>query len=118
MNEITRLAETQNSNNLIIGEGVSFTGSIVVPNLAIINGKFEGEITSRKLIVETDGQVSGTSNASDIEVKGILKSTVRCSSLLTIHSTGRQQMFLPPATWLLLQWPCGHWFCTSFYLMI
>ena len=88
MNEITRLAESQNSNNLIIGEGVSFTGSIVVPNLAIINGKFEGEITSHKLIVETDGQVSGTSNASDIEVNGILKSTVRCSSLLTIHSTG------------------------------
>ncbi len=88
MNEITRLAENQNSNNLIIGEGVSFTGSIVVPDLAIINGKFEGEITSRKLIVETDGQVSGTSNASDIEVKGILKSTVRCSNLLTIHATG------------------------------
>jgi cytoskeletal protein CcmA (bactofilin family) len=88
MNEIKRIDEAHNSDNLIIGEGVSFTGSIEVPNLAIINGKFEGEITARKLIVDTDGHVSGTSNATDIEVKGVLKSTVLCSNLLTIHATG------------------------------
>jgi cytoskeletal protein CcmA (bactofilin family) len=88
MNQIPRLDDTNNFNNLMIGEGVSFTGSIAVPNLAIINGKFEGEITALKLIVDTEGEVSGTSTAADIEVKGVLKSTVLCSNLLTIHATG------------------------------
>lgn len=88
MNEITPPQATHASNDLIIGQGVRFTGSVVVPNLAIINGIFDGEITARQLIVETQGQVSGTSTATNIEVKGVLKSTVVCSNLLTISPTG------------------------------
>lgn len=88
MNEITEPQKNNPSNDLLIGKGVRFTGSVVVPNLAIINGIFDGEITARELIVEIDGQVSGTSSANNIEVKGVLKSTVICSNLLTISPTG------------------------------
>jgi cytoskeletal protein CcmA (bactofilin family) len=76
------------ANDLVIGKGVSFTGTVVVPNRAIINGTFNGELTARELIVEPDGVVSGTSTATDVEVKGVLKSTVICNNLLTIQSTG------------------------------
>jgi cytoskeletal protein CcmA (bactofilin family) len=88
MNEIKQTQEKNTSNDLIIGKGVRFTGTVVVPNLAIVNGIFDGEITARELIVEADGQVSGTSTATDIEVKGVLKSTVSCSNLLTIRASG------------------------------
>jgi cytoskeletal protein CcmA (bactofilin family) len=76
------------ANDLVIGKGVSFTGTVAVPNRAVINGTFNGELTARELIVEADGDMSGTSTATDIEVKGVLKSTVKCSNLLTIHATG------------------------------
>jgi cytoskeletal protein CcmA (bactofilin family) len=88
MYDMTTSLENNTSNDLIIGKGVHFTGTVLVPNLAIINGIFDGEITARELIVETDGQVSGTSTAKDIEVKGVLKSTVSCSNLLTIRASG------------------------------
>jgi cytoskeletal protein CcmA (bactofilin family) len=88
MNEITKPPHTNTSNDLIVGKGVRFTGIAVIPNLAIINGVFEGELTARELIVEVDGQVSGTIIASVVDVKGVLRSTVTCSNLLTIHATG------------------------------
>ena len=85
---IDQSQDTHKANDLIIGKGVSFTGSVVVPNRAVINGSFNGELTARELIVDADGVMSGTCNAMDIQVKGELKSTVFCSNLLTIHSTG------------------------------
>ena len=60
----------------------------MIPNRAIINGIFDGELTARELIVEVAGQVSGTIIATDVDVKGVLGSTVTCSNLLTIHATG------------------------------
>ena len=88
MNEITELPNTTTSNDLIVGKGVSFTGTAVIPNRAIINVIFDGELTARELIVEVAGQVSGTIIATDVDVKGVLVSTVTCSNLLTIHATG------------------------------
>jgi cytoskeletal protein CcmA (bactofilin family) len=88
MNEMTEHPHSDTSNDLIIGKGVRFTGSVVVPNRAIINGVFDGALTARELIVEADGQVLGTITATDVDVKGVLNSIVACSNLLTIHTTG------------------------------
>ena len=88
MNENTEVPYTNTSNDLIVGKGVCFTGIAVIPNRAIINGIFDGELTARLLIVDVDGQVSGNITASDVDVRGLLRATVACSSLLTIHATG------------------------------
>jgi cytoskeletal protein CcmA (bactofilin family) len=88
MNEITEPHNISTSNDLIVGKGVRFIGSASIPNRAIINGIFDGELTARELIVEADGQVSGTITATDVDVKGVLRSTTACSNLLTIRATG------------------------------
>jgi len=88
MNDITELPHTNASSDLIVGQGVRFTGTAAVPHRAIINGIFDGELTAHELIVEIDGQVSGTITANVVDVKGVVKSTVVCSHLLTIHATG------------------------------
>jgi cytoskeletal protein CcmA (bactofilin family) len=91
MNEYPKEAQQQATNtfnDLVIGKGVRFTGIVIVPTRAIINGVFDGELTASELIVEADGQMSGTCTATNVEVKGFLKSTVACSNLLTIRATG------------------------------
>lgn len=88
MNEITKLPNISKSNDLIVHKGVCFSGSAMVPNRAIINGIFDGELNAREVVVEADGQVSGTILATDVDVKGVLRSTTTCSNLLTIRATG------------------------------
>ena len=88
MNEIKEAPHTNTSNDLIVGKGVRLTGLALIPNRAIISGIFDGELTARELIVEVGGQVSGTITATDVDVKGVLKSNLTCSNLLTIHTTG------------------------------
>jgi cytoskeletal protein CcmA (bactofilin family) len=75
-------------NDLTIGKGVRFTGKVSVPNRAVINGFFDGELDAREVVVEDSGQVSGTTTANKVAVKGILNATVKCKDLLTIHATG------------------------------
>jgi cytoskeletal protein CcmA (bactofilin family) len=88
MNDITEFSHTNTSSDLIVGKGVRFSGSAVIPDRVVINGIFDGELTAGELIVEIDGEVSGTIIANHVDVKGVLRSTVTCSNLLTIHATG------------------------------
>ena len=39
------------SNNLVIGDGVTFKGSISAPGKAIINGVVSGELTADDLLI-------------------------------------------------------------------
>lgn len=80
--------EKDSDNDLTIGKGVRFTGKVSVPNRAVINGTFDGELDAREVLVEVSGLVSGTTIANKVSVKGVLNSTVKCADLLTIHSTG------------------------------
>ena len=88
MTDYSSSPEQDSDNDLTIGKGVRFTGKVSVPNRAVINGTFDGEIDAREVIVETSGLMSGTTTATNVSVKGTLNATVNCSSLLTIHSTG------------------------------
>jgi cytoskeletal protein CcmA (bactofilin family) len=88
MNEYQVPAEQDSDNDLTIGKGVRFTGKVSVPNRAVINGTFDGEIDAREVVVETSGHMSGTTTANNVSVKGVLNATVKCNDLLTIHSTG------------------------------
>lgn len=93
MNDIATQAprasiEMDSDNDLTIGKGVRFTGKVSVPNRAVINGTFDGELDAQEVVVEVSGQVSGTTTANNVSVKGVLNSTVNCKKHLTIHSTG------------------------------
>jgi cytoskeletal protein CcmA (bactofilin family) len=76
------------NNNLFIGHGVSFTGSISVPSKAVISGKFQGELTANEVQIGQNGQITGTTTANNIEVHGQLNETIKCHNLLTIHASG------------------------------
>jgi cytoskeletal protein CcmA (bactofilin family) len=86
---MSELTTSGGVNNLFIGTGVSFTGSISVPNKAIISGNFSGELTASEVQIGNTGVITGTTTAEKIEVHGQLNEIVKCHSLLTIHSSGR-----------------------------
>ena len=50
-------------NNIVIGEGVTFTGSITAPGKAMISGVFTGNLSVSDLHIGKAGQVSGVIRA-------------------------------------------------------
>jgi cytoskeletal protein CcmA (bactofilin family) len=77
------------NNNLFIGNGVSFKGSISVPSKAVISGTFQGELTANEVQIGQQGQITGTTTANNIEVHGKINETIKCHNLLTIHASGQ-----------------------------
>lgn len=82
------MAETTSSSSLIIGEGVTFAGSITAPGRATINGTVSGEITVNDLHIGAKGSVSGRIDAHTIDVHGILAQNIVCHEHLMIHRNG------------------------------
>lgn len=76
-------------NNLVIGEGVTFKGSISAPGKAVINGNVSGELTADDLLIGQRGKVTGVVRAREIDVHGELNEDIACRSHLMIHSTGK-----------------------------
>jgi cytoskeletal protein CcmA (bactofilin family) len=77
------------SNNLVIGTGVTFNGTITAPGKAIVNGNVTGELTADDLLIGKDGQVTGVVNAREIDVHGELNQDIVCREHILIHNTGR-----------------------------
>ena len=77
------------NNNLVIGEGVTFKGSISTPGKAVINGNVSGELTADDLLIGTKGQVTGMVRAREIDVHGELNEDINCKEHILIHSTGK-----------------------------
>ena len=61
----SRLAE---ANSVYIGEGVTFKGSITVPDVIVVDGVVEGDITARTVRVGVSGSIKGTVTSIDAEV--------------------------------------------------
>jgi cytoskeletal protein CcmA (bactofilin family) len=79
---------TPSASSLIIGEGVTFTGTISAPGRATINGTVTGEITVNDLHIGLKGSVSGAIDAHTIDVHGILAQNIVCHEHIMIHRNG------------------------------
>ncbi|MBU3650815.1 MAG: polymer-forming cytoskeletal protein [Limnohabitans sp.] len=77
------------SNNLVIGTGVTFKGSITAPGKAIVNGAVTGDLTADDLLIGKEGNVTGVVRAREIDVHGELNEDIVCREHILIHSTGR-----------------------------
>jgi len=77
------------SNNLVIGTGVTFKGSISAPGRAVVNGNVTGDLTADDLLIGKDGTVTGVVRAREIDVHGELNEDIVCRDHILIHSTGR-----------------------------
>jgi cytoskeletal protein CcmA (bactofilin family) len=76
-------------NNVFIGAGVQFSGTMNVPNRAVIAGQFNGDLQAREVFIDSTGQLTGTTSAEDIEVKGDINDTITSRHLLTVRATGK-----------------------------
>ena len=87
---------TPSASSLIIGEGVTFTGTISAPGRATINGTVTGEITVNDLHIGIKGSVSGAIDAHTIDVHGTLivapKRGITLPSGLHIQYPGLRQV--------------------------
>jgi cytoskeletal protein CcmA (bactofilin family) len=76
-------------DNLIIGEGVTFSGSIVAPGKVMINGVMNGQLQADDLQIGQKGNVTGDIQAREIDVHGVLNQKIDCKEHILIHSTGK-----------------------------
>ncbi|MFM1932864.1 MAG: hypothetical protein RL226_2167 [Bacteroidota bacterium] len=80
-------ASLERAINRIV-EGTSFTGEIVCESNIRIDGKFDGDLTTKgRLVVGPQGEISGTVNCQNCEVEGRLKGRVVAEEMFSLKST-------------------------------
>lgn len=73
---------------LFIGSGVALRGDVEVPGAASIDGKFEGTLKAKNLIVGQSGYVSGQISVETAEIKGAVEDNLTVRNKLTLRSSG------------------------------
>jgi cytoskeletal protein CcmA (bactofilin family) len=77
------------SNNLVIGNGVSFKGTLNVPKKATVYGTIDGELTAEEIFIGQSGKITGKVTARSIEVEGELHQVIHCRDHLHIRASGK-----------------------------
>jgi len=77
------------SNNLVIGNGVTFKGTLNVPKKATVYGTIDGELTAEEIFIGQSGKITGKVTARSIEVEGELHQIIHCRDHLHIRATGK-----------------------------
>jgi cytoskeletal protein CcmA (bactofilin family) len=80
--------DTGSEGTIFIGTGVEFKGDMVVPGCASVDGKFEGTLKAKSLIVGQTGNVSGQISVETAEVRGTVGDNLTVQSKLVVRSTG------------------------------
>jgi len=76
-------------NVAYIGEGVSLKGEISVPDVIVVDGGVEGDVTARAIHVGAEGSVKGNIVSTDADIHGTISEKIEVKQLLTVRSTGR-----------------------------
>ncbi len=85
-NDNFRLAEP---NVAYIGEGVTIKGEINVPDVIVVEGTVEGDVTARSIRIGTTGCIRGNVVASEADVHGSLSENAEVKQFLLVRATGR-----------------------------
>jgi len=72
-----------------LGEGVTFKGSISVPEKVVVHGTLEGNVESRELIVGPKGMVKGDVRVDQADVYGKIMERAEIKMCLVVRKTGR-----------------------------
>jgi len=65
----------------IISGGTKILGNIVDGDIIHIDGKMEGDVSCKELIIGADGMVTGNVTAKSLELYGELKGTIKVENL-------------------------------------
>lgn len=79
----------EQENVVYIGAGVTVKGEFSVPDLLVVDGVVEGDVTARGVVVGRSGVIRGHVAAEEADVSGSISDHVEISELLTVRSTGR-----------------------------
>jgi cytoskeletal protein CcmA (bactofilin family) len=85
---VEKVAEQDSEGTIFIGAGVEFKGDMTVPGCASVDGKFEGVLKAKSLIVGQSGNVSGQISVETAEVRGVVGDHLTVQSKLIVRSTG------------------------------
>jgi len=80
--------EPTSENSIVIGTGVELKGDMVVPGSATVNGKFEGKLKAKNLIVGPTGRLSGQISVETAEVRGTIEENLTVESKLILRASG------------------------------
>lgn len=75
--------------NLIIGEGVEISGTIVCPGTIIVDGILKGSLSAAELHVGPSGCVNGEVITGTAVVHGEVEPNLVCRGKLVVSATGR-----------------------------
>lgn len=81
--------QNEQKGNLIIGEGVTVTGTFSIPSKAVINGTLNGELTADEIMVGKQGKLTGKITARNADVHGETHDTLTIANHLILRSTGK-----------------------------
>jgi cytoskeletal protein CcmA (bactofilin family) len=85
---MTELNQLNIGNNITIGQGVIFVGTISLKGKAFIHGSVTGDITADEIEVGLSGVVKGKTKSREMDIHGQLHDDVKCAEHVTVHSTG------------------------------
>ncbi len=74
---------------VFLGEGVTFKGSLSVPEKIVVHGTVEGDVESRELIVGPKGTVKGNVRVDQADVHGKIMESAVIKMCLVVRKTGR-----------------------------
>jgi len=81
-------AEKNSEGALFIGAGVELKGDVDVPGAASVDGKFEGTLKAKTLIVGQTGHVSGQISVEHAEIRGTVDDHLVVKNRLVLRSSG------------------------------
>ena len=81
-------AEKNSEGALFIGAGVELKGDVDVPGAASVDGKFEGTLKAKTLIVGQTGHVSGQISVEHAEIRGMVDDHLTVKNRLVLRSSG------------------------------
>ena len=84
----TKKSELDDNSSLIVGMGVTITGSIKAKNEIKIYGKVQADVEAKKIFIGNNGEIIGKIKTNTLQVEGRAKGEIRVDSLLKILSTG------------------------------
>ena len=80
--------EKNSSNSLLIGEGVTITGTIKADNEVNIHGTIDGDIDCNSVTINQSGNVKGKVQTETMTVEGKVEGEININSILHIKSQG------------------------------
>ena len=76
------------SSSLMIGEGVTITGTIKADNEVNIQGTIDGDIDCNSVTINKSGNVKGKVKAETMTIEGKVEGEININSILHIKSKG------------------------------